>query len=186
MELKRNYKGLKKYEPLLEAICRLEDSDVSEEKGWAKFFGVEYPISSHKKNHYDQLNDDEWEGCLGVACVISVIEGVVPNMFSISKHLDISHYDIHLQRAFERLRINGVLSKRFRSAKDPALTGMATDSSWQTGAERERNAWSVIAGIAGGLMGMREAEKEEKEEKELESESVGVMISQLRLDNVVF
>ena len=52
---KRNYRGLKKYEPLLQTICRTDD--------------------------YYKLPEDEWEGCLGVACVISVIEGVTPNMF---------------------------------------------------------------------------------------------------------
>lgn len=151
MESKRNYKGLKKYEALLGAVCRMDD--------------------------YCQLNESEWEGCLGIACVISAIEGVTPNMFSISKHLDIPHYDIHLQRAFERLRVNGVLSKRFGINHDPALTGNANDNVWQTGAEVERNAWCVIAGIAGGHTGMREVEKkkkEEKEEKVLKSESIEV------------
>lgn len=183
MELKRNYKGLKKYETLLEAICRVEDSEMSEEKSWAKFFGVEFTTSPHEKTNYSKLSDDEWEGCLGVACVISMIEGIVPNMFSISKHLDIPHYDIHLQRAFERLRINGVFSKRYRAAHDPALTGLAEDGSWQTGVEMERNAWSIIAGISGGYAGMRESEKTKKE---LESESGEDIISQLELDNGVF
>jgi hypothetical protein len=183
MELKRNYKGLKKYEPLLEAICRVEDRESLKERSWLKFLGVESTDTPRKIANYENLSDVEWEGCLGVACVISMIEGIVPNMFSLSKHLDIPHYDLHLQRAFERLRINGVFSKRFRAAQDPALTGMAKDGSWQTGAEVERNAWSIIAGIAGGYAGMRESEKVEKE---LESESTDVMISQLKLDNSVF
>ncbi len=183
MELKRNYKGLKKYETLLEAICRVDDREMLEERSWAKFFGVDTVASPYQKANYGKLSDEEWEGCLGVACIISMLEGVVPNMFSISKHLDIPHYDIHLQRAFERLRINGVFSKRFRAAQDPALTGTAKDGSWQTGAEIERNAWSIISGIAGGYAGMREPEKIEKE---LESESVEVMISQLKIDNGIF
>jgi len=183
MELTRNYKGLKKYETLLEAICRVEDRKEVEERNWAKFFGVESSISTYKKIDYSKLSDEEWEGCLGVACVISMNEGVVPNMFSMSKHLDIPHYDIHLQRAFERLRINGVFSKRYRAAQDPALTGMTENGSWQTGAEMERNAWSIISGIAGGFTGMREPEKIEKD---LESESIGDIISQLNLDNGVF
>jgi len=144
MESKRNYKGLKKYEALLKTICRMDD--------------------------YYQLNESEWEGCLGVACVISTIEGVVPNMFSLSKHLDMPHFNTHLQKAFERLRINGILSKRFGASNDPALTGNAKDGYWQTGAELERNAWCIIAGIAGGFMGMRESEQLEKD---LQSESFG-------------
>lgn len=148
MESKRNYKGLKKYEALLRTVCRMDD--------------------------YYQLNESEWEGCLGIACVISAIEGVTPNMFSISKHLDIPHYDIHLQRAFERLRVNGVLSKRFGINHDPSLTGNADDNVWQTGAEIERNAWCVIAGIAGGHTGMREAKKKEKEKEEKTEDSCTV------------
>lgn len=181
MELKRDYKGLKQYSTLLEAICKTGDSDQLEEQSWANFFRVESTTLPLKKNNYDQLSESEWEGCLGIACVISTIEGVTPNMFSLSKHLDIPHYDIHLQRAFERLRINGVLSKRFRVAKDPALTGTDVDSSWQTGAERERNAWSIIAGIASGYVGMREAEK-----KHLESENEEAIIPKLELNNAIF
>ena len=153
MELKRNYRGLKKYETLLKTICLMDD--------------------------YYQLNEDDWEGCLGIACVISAIEGVTPNMFSMSQHLDIPHYNIHLQRAFERLRINGVLSKRFGAAQDPVLTGMANDGRWHTGAERERNAWCIIAGIAGGYLGMKEAKKE------LKSESVDGNILSAKQDNNV-
>lgn len=153
MESKRNYKGLKKYESLLKTVCLMDD--------------------------YYQLTDSEWEGCLGIACVISVIEGITPNMFSISKHLDIPHYNIHLQRAFERLRINGILSKRFGVANDPALTGCANDNTWQSGTEVERNAWCMVSGMAGGHMGMREVEKVEKtEEKELKSESMIVTLGQ--------
>ena len=135
METKRNYKGLKKYDALLKTICLMDD--------------------------YYQLSESEWEGCLGIACVIATIEGVTPNMFSLSKHLDIPHYDIHLQKAFERLRINGILSKRFGAAQDPALTGNAKDGRWQTGSQIERHAWCTIAGMAGGYIGMREDEKEE-------------------------
>jgi len=140
MESKRNYKGLKKYDALLKTICLMDD--------------------------YYQLDESEWEGCLGIACVISVIEGVTPNMFSVSKHLDIPHFNVHLQKAFERLRINGILSKRFGAAHDPALTGRAVDGPWQTGAEIERNAWCMIAGIAGGYLGMQEIEKQPSEEGE--------------------
>ena len=177
MEIERNYKGLKKYEALLKIICRTEDYDESEEREWAKLFRVKYVSSGYKKNNYNELSDGEWEGCLGVACVISAIEGVTPNIFSISKHLDIPHYNIHLQRAFERLRVNGVLSKRFGAGNDPAFTGCAIDDHWQTGAEVEINAWCFIAGVAGGYVGMRESEKVENIEnieKVLKSESIDV------------
>ncbi len=167
MVQERNFKGLKQYETLLQAVCRTSDYDILEEKGWAKLFEVEYVPSVCKKNSYDELSESEWEGCLGVACVMSVVDGVTPNMFSISKHLDIPHYDPHLQSAFEKLRINGILSNRFGVRNDPALTDRAKDTEWQTGAEIERSAWCMVAGVAGAYMGMMEVEKK-KETKESE------------------
>lgn len=130
MELKRNLKGLKKYESLLHTICRIDD--------------------------YSQLTECEWEGCLGIACVISVVEGVSSNLFALSKHLDINRFDTNLQNAFDRLRINGIFSKRYDVRNDPSLTGNAFDSGWQSGVEVERNAWCIVAGIAGGNTGMKE------------------------------
>lgn len=170
MESKRNFKGLKRYESLLQIVCGAVDSSAIDEKEWAKFFGVKCDILTHKKNNYLELTENEWEGCLGVACVISVIEGITPNIFSISKHLDIPCYDTHLQHAFERLRINGIFSNKFGVKHDPALSGNAKGHQWQTGTEVERNAWCMIAGISSGDMGMREIEKVEKD---LKSESVG-------------
>jgi len=128
MEQNRNFKGLKKYESLLKTICMTEE--------------------------YIYLKKDEWEGCLGVACVISVIEGVAPNMFALSKHLDIPHYNINLQKAFERLKIGGVFSGRQDIKGDPLLNGNGADVPWRTGAERERSAWCHISGIAAGKIGL--------------------------------
>lgn len=130
METKRSYKGMKKYEALLKAVCCMED-------------------------YYD-LTESEWEGCLGVACVISVIEGVPPTLVALSKHLDVPHFDVNFQRAFERLRINGVLGNRYALYNDPALNGNGEATAWQTSAEVERNAWCTIAGMASGFCGMRE------------------------------
>jgi len=132
MEQEENYRGLEKYKNLLQTICCMD--------------------------YYYQLNEKEWEGCLGVACVISVVSGITPNIFSISKHLDIPHYDIHLQHAFERLRINGIFSNRFNAINDPALMGHARRNTWQTEADVERNAWCMISGIASGYIGIKENE----------------------------
>ena len=134
---KRNYRGLKKYEPLLQTICRTDD--------------------------YYKLPEDEWEGCLGVACVISVIEGVTPNMFSLSKHLDIPHYNLNLQHSFERLRINGIFSNKFDVKNDKKLIGESVDDKMITSSERERNAWCYVAGIAGGFIGIKEKELKDVE-----------------------
>lgn len=133
---KRNYRGLKKYEPLLSTVCRTNDP------------------------HH--LSEKEWEGLLGVACVISVIEDVTPNLFALSKHLDIPHYNHNLQKAYERLKINGILSNKKKLKEDSLLTGNGEDSRWMNGAERERNAWCNIAGIASGFIGIREEFPEKK------------------------
>jgi len=161
---KRNFKGLKKYEPLLKAICMVEDYEALEGQSWSSFFGVEYTPPIHKKNNYYELTEEEWEGCLGVACVISVIEGVSPNMFALSKHLDIPHYNQNLQHAFERLRINGVFSVKYDVGKDKKLTGDSSDTKLLLSSERERNAWCSIAGIAGGFIGVEIPPTIEKEE----------------------
>lgn len=129
MKKNRNFKGLKKYESLLKTISMTDD--------------------------YGYLNEDEWQGCLGVACVISVIEGTTPNLFSLSKHLEIPHYDYNLQKAFERLKINGIFGSKQDIANDPLLRGNGRDSYFRTAAELERNAWCHIAGIAAGKIGLQ-------------------------------
>lgn len=141
MEHKRNFKGLKRYESLLKTICMVDDD-------------------------YCYLKISEWEGCLGVACVISVIEGITPNLFSLSKYLDIPHYDSNLQNAFERLRINGIFNSRQDIKNDPLLTGNGVDNEWRTASESERAAWCIIAGIAGGHIGL--GKKSESENKKVE------------------
>ncbi len=146
MEQKRNFRGLKKYESLLKTICMADD--------------------------YHWLKESEWEGCLGVACVISVIEGVTPNLFSLSKHLDIPHYNANLQKAFERLRVNGVFNSKQDIKNDPLLTGSGKDSAWQEAAELERAAWCNIAGISGGFAGIG---------KSLKSESKKINISDINI-----
>jgi len=128
MEKDRNFKGLKKYEALLRTVCMTDD--------------------------YNYLKQDEWEGCLGVAIVISIIEGVNPNMFSLSKHLDIPHYDVHLQNAFERLKISGIFSNKQNIVNDPLLRGEGVDTPWRTAAESEMLAWCHIAGVAAGKIGI--------------------------------
>jgi hypothetical protein len=143
MEQNRNFKGLKKYESLLKMVCMTEE--------------------------YFYLKKDEWEGCLGVACVISVIEGISPSIFALSKHLDMPHHDIHLQKAFERLKISGVFSNRQDVKGDPLLNGNGTDILWRTAAERERTAWCHIAGLASGKIGLGKVgiKKELKSESEI-------------------
>ena len=132
---RRNFKGLKKYEPLLQTICRTDD--------------------------YYKLPEEEWEGCLGVACVISTIEGVTPNMFSLSKHLDIPHFNKNLHSAFEKLRVNGIFSDKYDLKNDVKLNGISHGNTMASASELERNAWCNIAGIAGGFIGIKEEKLKE-------------------------
>ena len=133
MTSERSFKGLKKYESLLKTICLTDN--------------------------YDCLEHTEWEGCLGVACAISVIEGGSSNLFALSKHLDIPSDNQNLQKAFERLRINGIFNGKYNIKNDRLLTGNGYNTTWQKDVERERNAWCNIAGIAGGFVGLKECEK---------------------------
>ncbi len=135
MEEKRNFRGLKKYESLLKTVCMVDE--------------------------YYHLREEEWEGCLGVACVISVIEGITPNLFSLSKHLDIPHYNYNLQHAFDRLKISGVFSSRQDIKNDVFLNGNGFSSKHRTAAESEMAAWCHIAGLAAGLIGLGKTLKSE-------------------------
>lgn len=132
----RNFKGMKRYDSLLKTVCMVED--------------------------YSLLPEAEWEGCIGMACVISAIEGVNTTLFSFAKHLDIPHYDSHLQKAFERLRVNGVFSNKYNAKGDPFLTGRASDGGRLRASERERNAWCMIAGVSAGFMGIQEKNYDEE------------------------
>lgn len=135
MEQKRNFKGLKKYESLLKTVCMVDD--------------------------YYNLTEEEWEGCLGVACIISIVEGVVPNLSILAKHLDIPYYNPNLQNAFERLKISGIFSEKRNIKNDPLLKGNGIDKYLRTAAEEERGAWCHIAGTASGLIGLGKTLKSE-------------------------
>jgi hypothetical protein len=169
MQSKRNYRGLKKYDSLLQVICRTEGQDVFEAKEWENYLGIQ-GLSSQMKNNYDNLMEKEWEGCLGVACVISVIEGVLPTIFALSKHLEVPHYNKNLQNAFDRLKVNGVFSNKFNLKKDLLLTGCGQKKGSRTAAERERSAWCNIAGIAGGFAGLKEEIKTKERTKKDEQD----------------
>ncbi len=155
MENDRNFKGLKKYESLLKTVCMIEDYD-----DWGNLIETEGCI-------YNNLEDCEWEGCLGVACVISFIEGINPKMISLSRHLDIPHYDIHLQNAFERLKISGIFSNKQNIKNDPLLNGRGVDTAWRTASESEMSAWCYIAGLAAGKTGLGKMLKSESEKPTL-------------------
>lgn len=128
MEKRFNFKGMKKYDPLIKTVCCVDD--------------------------FAQIDDREWEGCLGVAIVLSVMEGVPANKFNLARHLDISPHDDNLNAAFERLRVNKVFSSKYDVVNDSVLAGEAAGNKFRTGTEISREAWCIIAGISSGYTGM--------------------------------
>ena len=121
-------KSMKKYESLLKIICNTETLEF--------------------------LNKSEWEGCLGGACVMAVMEGARPTLTEIARHLDISVSDESLGIAFDRLRVNGVFGAKYDVKNDKALKGRAKETKMRTSSEIHMGAWCNIVGIAGGMAGL--------------------------------
>lgn len=121
-------KGMVKYESLLKIICNTEDLRV--------------------------LPQNEWEGCIGCACIMAVLEGVRPSLFELGKHLNIPFTSQELEAPFDRLRINGVFGAKYDLRSDKALKGMAKGNKYRTDSEIHLNAWCMMAGIAGGIIGL--------------------------------
>lgn len=136
----RYHRGLKPYEALVKTVCCVDD--------------------------YNRISDNEWEGCLGVACVIAVIEGVEPTVSALTDHLKIPYYDNYdLKKVYNRLRINGVFSLKYKLKEDSSLqnNGKKVEITIKDGKKMviatatdvERNAWCTIAGLASGLTGIQ-------------------------------
>jgi hypothetical protein len=125
--MQQNFKGMKKYENLLKIICNTED--------------------------LGNLSNSEWEGCLGVACIMSVKDGVEPTVNNLCRYLDISPQDQSFKNAFDRLRMNGVFTSKYNIREDKALNGYSKDTQWRTGNDISLNAWCILAGVASGYAG---------------------------------
>lgn len=121
--------GMKKYESLINIICNTNDISL--------------------------LSDNEWEGALGVACVMSVLDGIKPSFFDISKHLGIKSTNKYFDNAFKRLKINRIFSNEYNVTSDNLLAGKSKDTQWKKSSERNLFAWCHIAGIAGGNIGLK-------------------------------
>lgn len=129
--MKDTPKGVKKYEGILKQICNIEDLSY--------------------------LYGKEWEGCLGVAMVLSYMEGVAPTLQLLGKHLGISSYNPQFTLAFNRLKTNGVFGNRFNVKEDPFLKGEEVeDTPYVSAKHMSELCWSQIAGIAGGFTGIQD------------------------------
>lgn len=118
----------KEYHELIKTICRVDD--------WRKVTGPER------------------EGALGVAIVISYLKGIRPTIEDMWRHLDVAPNE--LKDPFERLLVNGIFSQRYNLREDNVILNVGENhGKWIDSTESSRNAWCILAGIAGGLTGLR-------------------------------
>lgn len=96
----------------------------------------------------------EKEGAIGIAIVLAYLKGARANLEDMSKKLDMPRYEIEIP--YRRLLTNGVFSQRYNIREDIVLVGECKKSDWQQSAEKTRNSWCILAGVAGGLTGLRE------------------------------
>jgi hypothetical protein len=110
----------------------------------------------------------EKQGAVGVACVLAYLRGAKAGVGDLADAIGVSPLDV--EAPFKRLLVNGVFSSKMDVRNDPIFTGQVDDKevSAQGGgflytmssSERTQNAWAILAGIAGGLTGLRESEAE--------------------------
>ncbi len=124
----------KEYEAIINSVCNIPD--------------------------WRNASDGEISGCIGVACVLAFMKGVKPSIREMSRHLDLIPCEI--DSPLKRLAINGVFSPRFGLMQDRSLHGGIEGDTIKIGdteivfsaADKIRNAWCNIAGIASGFIGL--------------------------------
>ena len=137
-------KGLGKYEQYICSICNIPE------------------ITNVK------LRKNDMESVLGVAMVLSFMEGINPILLDFAKHLNINTE--MLIDPFTRLKINGIFSEGYNARQDKSLRGEIKSISNKinyvrgdgsegeiivTGDDLTKNAWGIIAGIACGATGIK-------------------------------
>lgn len=136
----------KQYEDIVKDVCNINK--------WNKPFAVP-PESS--QDHQDQALAEK-EGAVAVACVLAYIKGISPELNTLSKEIGVDSEEIN--EPLKRLIVNGMFASTYDPSQDEVLLGEATELKVNgyrfSGAERTRNAWAKIAGIGGGLTGLRE------------------------------
>jgi len=120
--------GIKKYEEIIKDICNVENI---------------YKSSKEEK-----------DGALGVAMVLSYIDGVSPSVKNMAHHLNLSPF--LLEDAFNNLRVNGVFSSSFNVINDPVFKGQQRfQTEWVSRSHATELAWCHIAGLAAGITGLK-------------------------------
>ena len=128
-------KGYRKYDEIARNVCNLKNFD--------NFFA---------------LKTEELDGYLGVCIVLAFIDGTEPTLVDMSKGLGVNHY--LLDKPFNRLKANYVFSEEFDVKNDTVLLGKKRLIHNQLLGDRHQTelAWCNIAGIASGLVGLRNEE----------------------------
>lgn len=124
--MSKQKEGISKYERLIKQICNT---------GQLRF-----------------LNKTEYEGALGVAMVMSILDGVEANVFDLSKHLQISVKE--LETPYWNLKCKGVFNEKFLN-NDKVLRGSLRKSPNQyiSAEHSSKTAWCNIAGMASNICG---------------------------------
>lgn len=108
--------------------------------------------------NWKTASDEERQGAIGVACVLAHLRGVKPLVADLASHIGLTNAEV--EEPFRRLVVNGIFSNTYDLRNDPVFLGngkeLKTDSFVFSAEEQTRNAWSTIAGLAGGLTGLRE------------------------------
>jgi len=124
------------YHDLAMDICNLyTDKDTGEKK-----------VATH----------EEIEGYYGVAIMLSFLKGVEPSAYEIAKHLGVEPETLEIP--VSRLRVNGLLGNKLSIKKDRVLKDQnhKFGTRWINNKHFSRVSWCVIAGVAGGLTGLRD------------------------------
>ena len=93
------------------------------------------------------LDSVDRTGAIGVACVLSYLNGVKPSVEDLARSLGMTVEEIH--QPYQRLLSNGFFSTK-DAKQDEAL--WSETISWDT----QRTAWCYVAGISAGLTGLRD------------------------------
>ena len=111
----------------------------------------------------EDLNELEKDSVVGVAIILAFMKGVNSNLQDLSGHLGISYGD--LSEPFYRLRDNGVFTSKYNIRNDKILKGVKQNiiqNKWVSPKHATELAWAHLAGISGGVTGLRNEEDKKK------------------------
>ncbi len=98
---------------------------------------------------WDAGDDVDIEGGHGVACMLAYLEGIKPDLRSLSSKIDVAEEDLKVP--FHRMLQSGLFSKTFNARGDRALL-------CSEGVDKEKRmiswycAWGHVAAVASGII----------------------------------